>query len=69
MKRFAVVQERKVGGCVLQIDGDGPVVAGRMSGVSHGVPSGQMSVQVMPHDEGKTEEFQGDHEGRRGCTT
>src|SRR5215471_15422236 len=41
-KRFAIPKQLKVGSFVLKIDGDGPVVAGLASSISHGSPSGQM---------------------------
>jgi len=41
-KRFAIAQELKIGGFVVKIDGDGPICAGLVSGISHGSPSGQM---------------------------
>ena len=41
-KGFAIAQELTIGGFVVKIDGDGPIGAGLVSGVSHGSPSGQM---------------------------
>ena len=41
-KRFAIAQELTIGGFVVKIDGDGPIGAGLVSGVSHGSLSGQM---------------------------
>ena len=42
-KRFAVARELKVGGFIVEIDGDGAVVAGRFGGLSH----------VSPHGDGR----------------
>jgi len=41
-KRLTIVQQARVGGFVVKIDGDGPIGAGPVCGVSHGSPSGQM---------------------------
>jgi hypothetical protein len=41
-KGLAVAKQVKVGGFILEIDGDGPVVAGLAGGGSHGSSSGQM---------------------------
>ena len=41
-KGLAVAKQLHVGRFVLKIDGDGPIGAGLVSGVSHGSPSGQM---------------------------
>jgi hypothetical protein len=41
-KRLAVVKELTVGHFIVEIDGDGVVVAGLAGRVSHGSPSGQM---------------------------
>src|SRR5262249_12486334 len=43
-KCFAITKERKVGGFVLEIDGDRPIFAGLASGVAHGSSPGQMVV-------------------------
>jgi len=51
-KGLAVVNELKVGGFVLKIDGDGPVFAGLTGCVAHGSPSGQMPVSLVTQDEG-----------------
>jgi hypothetical protein len=43
-KRFAIVDQLEVGGWVLEIDGDGAVLACRFGGVAHGLsPSYQAS--------------------------
>jgi hypothetical protein len=41
-KGLAVAQQLKVGGFILEINGEGPVFAGLASGVAHGSSSGQM---------------------------
>jgi hypothetical protein len=41
-KGLAVAQQLKVGGFILEIDSDGPVVAGLAGGGSHGASSGPM---------------------------
>jgi hypothetical protein len=41
-KRLAIAQELTIGGFVVKINGDGPIGAGLVSGISHGSPSGQM---------------------------
>jgi hypothetical protein len=43
-KPFRVVQERKVGRLIVEIDGDGAIFAGRFRGLSHVSPSVQMAV-------------------------
>ena len=43
-KPLAVAKELKVGRFIVKIDGDGPVFAGLVSGVTHESPSGQMVV-------------------------
>ena len=43
-KRLAIAKQLKVGGFMLEINGEGPVFAGLASGVAHGLPSGQMVV-------------------------
>jgi hypothetical protein len=48
---------------ILKIDRDGPIWAGLAGFVSHGSPSSQMVVAADDPGEGKTEQFQGDHEG------
>jgi hypothetical protein len=68
-KRLAVAKQLIVGRFVVKIDGDGPVVAGLAGGVSYGSPQGRWALQLMTQDGDKTEQFQGDHEERRGSTT
>jgi hypothetical protein len=41
-KRFAIAKQLIIGRFVLKVDGNGPVVAGLASGVTHGSSSGQM---------------------------
>jgi hypothetical protein len=43
-KRFGVVEERKVGRLIVEVDGNRPVLAGRCGGLSYGSPSVQMVV-------------------------
>src|SRR5215467_13278147 len=43
-KRLPIVQQTKVGGFILEIDGDSSVFAGLASVVSHGASSGQMVI-------------------------
>jgi len=45
-KRCGVVQERKVGRLIVEIDGDGAVVAGGLGGLSHMSPSVQMAISA-----------------------
>jgi hypothetical protein len=45
-KRFCVAQEFKVGRLIVEVDGAGPVVAGRFGSLSHGSPAVQMVVGV-----------------------
>ena len=40
--RLAVVKELNVGRCIMEINGDGAVVASLAGGVAHGSSSGQM---------------------------
>jgi hypothetical protein len=46
-KRLAVAKQLKVGGVILEIDGEGPVFTGLASGVTHGHPLVRWSVQLM----------------------
>jgi hypothetical protein len=43
-KRFGVAYESKVGRLIVEIDGDGTVVACRFDGLSHVSPSVQMAI-------------------------
>jgi hypothetical protein len=43
-KRLAIAKQLKVGGFILEINGEGPVFAGLASGVAHGSSSGQMVI-------------------------
>jgi hypothetical protein len=43
-KGLAITQQLKVGGFILEIDGESPVFAGLASGAAHGSPSGQIVV-------------------------
>jgi hypothetical protein len=47
-KRLAITQQLKVGGFVLEIDGDRPIFAGRFGGLPHVSPPGH---QVSSADE------------------
>ena len=64
-KRFAITQELTIGGFVVNIDGDGPIYAGLVSGVAY-VTSGQMVGATDDPSWGETAQRQGDHEGYRG---
>jgi len=43
-ERFAIAAQLKVGGFILEIDGDGAVLTGRFGGLSHVSPSVEMVV-------------------------
>jgi hypothetical protein len=43
-KRFGVAYEGNVGRLIVEVDSDRPVLAGRLSGLSHGSPSVQIVV-------------------------
>ena len=45
-KRLGVVEERKVGRLIVEVDGDGPVVACRFGGLSHVSPPVQMAMRA-----------------------
>jgi hypothetical protein len=45
-KRFGITQECKVGRLIVEVDGNGAVLAGRFGGLSHGAPSVEMAVGV-----------------------
>jgi hypothetical protein len=51
-ERLGVAQERSVGRFIVEIDGDGTVLACRFDGLSHGSPSVQMAIVRMRHGEG-----------------
>jgi hypothetical protein len=43
-KRLSVVEERQVGRLIVEVDGNGTVLACRFSGLSHVSPSVQMAI-------------------------
>jgi hypothetical protein len=45
-KRFAIAEQLKVGGRILEIDGDGAVLAWRFGGLSHVSSSVAMAIDV-----------------------
>jgi hypothetical protein len=62
-KGLAVVKELKVGPFIVEIDGNGAVVAS-LAGLRMGHPQVKWSVQLMTHNGGIPAPFQGDREGR-----
>jgi len=64
-KRFGVVQQRKVGRLIVEVDGEGTVLACRFGGVSHVSSPVQMRLVRMRHGEGNMLSYQGSDERRR----
>src|SRR5215475_10622602 len=64
-KRLGVTQELKVRRLVLKIDGDGPVLACRLGGLSHLSPPLRWSLALMRHHGGNVLKYQEYCEKRR----
>jgi hypothetical protein len=68
-KRSAVVKALKVSRFIVEIDGDGAVVAGLAGRVSHGSSSGQRASAADDPTWRDTCTIQGDREGQKPATT
>ena len=64
-KRLAIAKELKVGRFVLEIDGDGPVLACRLGFLSHLSPPLRWSLALMRHHGGNVLQYQEFCEERR----
>ena len=63
-KGLAVAKELKIGGFVLKVDGNGPVLAGLAGSGAHGSSSGQrVGVADDPQHGGRSAQLQGGGEG------
>src|SRR5260370_38126243 len=68
-KRVWGVEERQVGRLIVKVDGDGPVVACRVGGLSHGSPPVPMALRPEGTWGGERIEKSSGWGKARGCTT